>query len=176
MRTLLLIPTIALLTACATAPQYTGTASFDSEEVSWFNEQGTNTIEGSAFVRQNNGGVVTCAGGRVDIFPAGRYASDRIAHLYGPGATGFNVRRGGNLPDADPEYLHTQKNVHCDVEGKFTVNDLPDGAYFLTTTVNWNTYTYGGIFGPIAHAQGGNLMARVVVQGGETKSIAMSNM
>ena len=75
---------LALLTSCASTPSIVlVTNAFDAEEAALVFREGTGTISGSALIRQQGGGVVSCAGTTIMLLPATAYAAERIRALYG---------------------------------------------------------------------------------------------
>lgn len=61
---------IALLVAgCSTRPEVDLTRYANPAEVAPYNALGPASIEGQAFLRQRGGGVVTCAGEKVELVP-----------------------------------------------------------------------------------------------------------
>lgn len=140
-------------------------SSFDATAAMQMLAVGTNTIEGSALIRQQGGGVVTCAGEEVTLVPVTEYATERMMAIYGSDQRGY---RGSGLlkftPD-DPAYYSASRTVLGDAQGNFLFDKVADGDFFVTTTVTW-TAGYA--------RQGGVLMQRVKVTGGETKRIVLS--
>lgn len=146
--------------------------AFDASEIAWAKTPGKNTLRASALLRQNGGGVVTCAGKDLSLVPASAYSRERMSRIYGNTSRGywqplvfdFNPR----VPDPEPAYIQSQISRVCDPQGFVTFTNLPDGEYFATTEVVWstgNTYSY----------EGGMLMQQVRVEGGETKEIVLTN-
>ena len=156
----------AILAGCATTtPPVKLTTIFNPDEVAFINEEGDNTINGSAFMRQRGGGVVTCAGSNVILIPSGAYAQERMNMLYGDiTLPGFNPGRGGQIPPQNPEYWRFMRHTLCDAEGKFTFSKVSSGRYFIVTSVAWETFA-----GRYASHHGGALMHPVTFTGkGET--------
>ncbi len=164
-----------LLTACA-QPGMTPTApapiqlgiAFDSAMASALLADGVNMVKGSAFMRQQGGGVVTCAGSDVYLVPATPYAKRRITYLYGTeGPSGSSSRRGDIRfePDA-PNYVTLVKRTKCDAQGSFAFDRVADGEFYVQTRVTWQVAN---------RLQGGNLMHFVKVQGGQVISVVLSS-
>jgi hypothetical protein len=102
----------ATLTGCVTpqqAPMRRISQPFDAEQARGLVAVGTSTLRGSAFLRQQGGGVVTCAGSDVTLVPATEYAKHRLTALYGSQlymSTG--VARGEAMQfDPDPPEYRT---------------------------------------------------------------------
>lgn len=81
---------------------------------------------------------------------------------------GFSHQRGGLFfePPAPPAYYAHLREEICAAQGKFVFSDLPDGEYYLTTSVTW-------LVGD--QQQGGSLMQRVLLVGGGTKRVLMTS-
>ncbi|MBD0864541.1 MAG: hypothetical protein GDA36_02480 [Rhodobacteraceae bacterium] len=142
---------------------------FDTNEVAWIKRPGNNTVSGQAFIRQTGGGVVTCAGEEVSLTPVSSYATRRIQAIYGNTTRGYNHygynRTDYSDPDVDPKYFEYRLRSVCDAAGNFSFSRVPSGDYFLTTRVWWQVGNF---------TQGGNLMRRLSLSGGQEKRILMS--
>ena len=143
-------------------PIYQTTSVYNPEEVSWFDQKGYGTILGNAFVRKQDGGIVSCAGQGVSLVPRSSYADERMKHLYQSVDSGNNS--GRQIDEADPRYAEKFIATVCDVDGRFKIEGLPDGDYYVVANVWWGDPVQGGA----------NLMRRVSVVGDEIKEITMS--
>ena len=56
--------------------------AFDAQEAAKIFEKGNNTIKGSAFLRQQGGGTVTCASSELFLFLATAFADERMSVLF----------------------------------------------------------------------------------------------
>lgn len=165
-----------VLTACAqpqpvsriAPPPVKLQTQFNSAEASTLLADGVNIIKGNAFMRQRGGGVVTCAGATVYLIPATEYAKRRFQILYGTsGDSGTNSRTSDIKFDPDPpEYMSMVKTTRCDAQGNFTFDRVADGEFFVQTTVAWQVAN---------RLQGGNLMHRVRVRGGQVENLVLSS-
>lgn len=138
--------------------------TFNPDEARYVLEEGDNTVKGSALIRRRDGIAVTCAGAQVDLFPVNDYSAARMAAIYGNTERGYGNRRV-NLPEPNREYLELQRTTICDPQGHFTFTGVPDGHYFVTTMVTWK---------PQYVVQGGPLMKKVTVSGGETVEFVLT--
>ena len=143
-------------------PIYQTLGTFNPEEISWFNQTGTGSIHGNAFVRKQDGAIVSCAGQEIMAIPAGSYANERIGYLYGNLDQGVNVDK--DIDKSDPRYQKNMKNVFCDVDGRFKFENLSSGDYYVIAGVFWGDPVQGGA----------NMMKRVSVSNGEKEEITMS--
>lgn len=155
----------SLLTGCA-AQTVLVQASFDADQAAALVKPGVNIVSGSALIRQNGGGVVTCAGLPILLVPKTAYASERIKAIYG------NTQRGHNPayraiqfePDVQ-SYGRLQRETLCDAQGNFSFNDVADGSFYVIANITWNV---GGSI------QGGGLMQAVTVSGGASQEVVLS--
>jgi hypothetical protein len=145
---------------------------FDAKAVAWSKKPGTNRIAGTAELTAQ-GKTRTCAGLEVRLVPDARYTRERVALLYGTATEGFvdadRARRVQERPGAvvEPAYARSHKVATCDAKGRFSFAQLADGTYYVLAPVVWRK----------ANAQttdGGFLMQRVNVKGGETKRLHMT--
>lgn len=166
------ISSIATLSACANLPQekpvvHITVATFDKSTTEKLVAEGKNTIKGSALIRQQGGGVVTCAGQKIMLTPATEYSSERISTIYGNKERGFISARTPPIyfqPNV-PEYFELSRTTICDAQGYFKFEKVADGDFFVTGAIIWMVgYSKSG----------GNLMQRVSVSKGELKEIVLS--
>lgn len=169
-----IIPALAalLLAGCATTePRVIQMVfPFDETEVTAAMQPGANTVTGNAFLRQRGGAVVTCAGASVTLFPATRYSVERVKHMYGNSRDGVRTvaeyRRDRLQFNPDPPgYQSAARETRCDAQGRFTFDRVADGDWFVVTTVVWSTGPY--------NTEGGTLMQRFSLAGGESKSLVI---
>ena len=168
MKKILIILSALFITSCADV--MVTNSSFDANEVSWFLEEGTGTLKGSAFLQRRDGMLVTCAGNLVELIPVGTYSSERISNIYGnldSGRTTFNIFASTRVDEADQQYLTTyNKEKICDVDGKFSFTNLAAGSYFVISKVEWSVSDYSN--------EGGHLMKRVLVNDDEISEIVLN--
>lgn len=155
------------LAACAGKPVAL-TTHFNPADVAWAVGNGPNGVSGQAFLRQQGGGVVTCAGEEVSLVPASPYSTERITARYGSSTSGSAGALFGNrLPTAEPGYESSFRRTHCDAQGNFSFPGLPDGDYYLVTKVVW---TVGSNIFP----EGGQLMQKVSLRGGQQPKVVLT--
>ena len=141
------------------------TAPFDAAEARALMAPGVNQIKGNGFLRQQGGGVVTCAGEPVYLVPATAYAAERMRVIYGSEAGGLGMEGRGPFPPNVQEYLDPQRDTQCDAQGWFTFDQVADGRFFVITLVRWKVGN---------SPQGGYLMRPVTVSGGQMKSLVVT--
>jgi hypothetical protein len=158
----------AALVACAipNAPTLEIRSPFDAQAAHALLVDGANTIKGNAFMRQQGGGVVTCAGQIVYLVPATAYAVERFQALYGSVDRGVNASRVNYKFIPDPsEYYNLSRSSRCDSQGNFLFENVANGDFFATTVVSWQAGN---------SLQGGHLMHRIAVKSGKTISLVMT--
>jgi hypothetical protein len=167
-QTAIIAALLVVLTGCATH-KYTPKAKFDEAATQDLLKDGPNSIKGSALIRQGGGGVVTCAGQEALLAPATAYQQERMFALYGNFYSGYNPAFGGRQVEfqgEDPGYKYLIKRTTCDAQGSFKFEKIADGDFYVVAVVLWKTDPY--------FYQGGTLMQRVTVKGGETKEIVLA--
>lgn len=101
--------------------------------------------------------------------PATPYQQERMFAIYGNFDRGYNPAFGGRRVEfqgEDPEYKYLIKKTTCDAQGFFNFENLSDGSFYVASTIVWQVDPY--------FYQGGTLMQRVTVKGGETKEIVLA--
>jgi hypothetical protein len=90
---------------------------------------GATTITGQGFLRQQGGGVVTCAGSEVFLIPSTDYTRE---------ATAISMR-GDRVVGPGPTAGTTgARRTQCDAQGKFRFEGVPGGIpWIIMTQVSW---------------------------------------
>lgn len=157
----------ALAGCVAAGKVVTVSSTFDALEAERLLQPGRNAIKGSALIRQNGGGVVTCAGNKVELVPATQYAIERVKIIYRNGDRGYaspNMFSDRPAP-ADQQYMKMTRQTICDAQGFFQFEKVADGEFFVFSTIAWQV---GNV------TQGGHLMQRVSVRDGSTAKIVLA--
>lgn len=155
---------------CATAPPTDLAVTFDPSEVAWAKGEGANRISGNAVLRTVGGEARTCAGLDAWLVPVSTYANARMSAMFGSLQRGYLAADSGfQFKSTDPSYVAAAKNRKCDAQGNFTFGQVPDGDYFVTAEVTWSAPGQYGL-----SSQGGVLMERVSVKGGESKELVLT--
>lgn len=168
--------TSLLVSGCVTQPQLrvvATTNALDPAKTLKALEKGTSAIKGSALLRQQGGGVITCAGLEVALNPVTPYSTERISALYGAVSGGYRSANAVRIkfePDNDALYLSLMRKTRCDAQGFFKFDNVAEGEYFVLVGITWNTVING------ANAvQGGGVFQRVSVSDGETKEVVLTS-
>lgn len=162
----LLLLSCILLGACVEPKTHELHSTFDVSKAQIILEKGNNTIKGEAFIRQQSGNIVTCAGYDVDLIPYTEYTDERMTILYGAAQKGFN-RENTNVkftPDI-LDYYNYQRTKTCRHNSSFTFDNVKDGNYYIVSCIYWWVNNL---------PQGGCLMENVSVTAGETIEVILS--
>lgn len=133
-------------------------------------EQGKETIKGNAFLRQQGGGTVNCAGSKVDLYPYSQYSMARIEAQYP-----MDIWLGGRIKSKDtfkpvvPEFESLKLTTVCDSEGNFEFDGVKNGDYILVTEVLWNVPSSYGM-----QRQGGYLFQKVAIAKGQKSKVIIT--
>lgn len=130
------------------------TTPFSVDEHRGYMKPGVTTVKGQAFLRQQGGGVVTCAGKEVILNPATPFYREL-----------YRIARSGAkpmIPPAPPELEEHQRRTghgisrkgQCDAQGNFVFENIPSGRWMVATEVMW-TVGY--------NPQGGTLVKEIDV-------------
>ncbi|MCC2673071.1 MAG: Lipoprotein [Ramlibacter sp.] len=166
MRVLAAVAAACVLAGCATTTTVTLSQRFDAEVAEKMLKPGANAVTGSALIRQKGGGVVTCAGFKVHLVPVTAYAEERMRAIYGGGKHADVSRRVTFTPD-EPAYRQHTRETTCNAQGFFRFDNVSDGDFFVTSVVVWKVGQY-------EIPQGGGLMQRVTLKGGQTVDLTLS--
>lgn len=142
------------------------TEQFNAEQAKRKLKPGANTVSGSALIRKNGGGVVTCAGLPVYLIPSGEYADARISAIYGNTKSGFrSVSKSYKFVPDDKQYSTYVIKTMCDAQGQFKFTNVTDGSFYAVTSIVWKS-GYSD--------QGGSLMRAVSLRSGTSEHIVLS--
>ena len=103
---------------------------FVIEEHLPFTAVGPYRVEGQAFLRQQGGGVVTCAGASVLVSPATDFVREVLAY----------TRADGDLvlhKAANNAFVNLTRTTQCDAQSNFSMSGLPAGRWIVTVVVSW---------------------------------------
>ncbi|WP_036292355.1 lipoprotein [Methylosinus sp. PW1] len=149
------------LSACnSAAPEM----RFDPAEAAFIRQEGKATIEGQAFLRDQQGktNVRYAAGEVVRLIPATAYAQARISQFYGKRK--FIPALLMPTPTQEAEYAAYTRTTKAGATGRFTFDKVAPGRYFVTTQLTW--LPKGGLI-----SEGGAMYDEIVVTGKETDPI-----
>lgn len=121
---------------------------------------GNNSIEGQAFLRQKSGGVVTCAGNSVFLFPATDFFRE-VLQIVKSG------RKTGKTSVDRRTVQEIIRESKCNTQGGFKFDNLPDGDWIVATDIFWKT---GRL------RQGGAVSSEIGTNDGHTSEIIMSGI
>ena len=146
----------ALLLAACGGPPVTINADVSDADLAPYRQAGTSVVFGQGFLRQQGGGVVTCAGEQVLLMPdlpPIRQAIEAYRH-------GSQVTMTGRSWD------NTARKTTCDAQGNFRFEGLPVANWYVGTEVRWQ----------VGYAvQGGSLGSPVATRQGETTQVLLTD-
>ena len=128
-------------------------------EIDWSRKSGANTVSGIA--------THTCGGQAANLVPDSAYARARMTAIFGNDTRGTRASAQGpvKFDRDDPLYVSTLRRTTCDASGSFSFPRVPDGVWYVTTSVKWD--------GPGDRAEGGSMMKRVDVRGGKLVKVTL---
>lgn len=149
---------------------------FSAKDAAYINKKGTNTILGQGMSKTRGGNVKTSAGNKAYVYPVTEYTTEMMTLLFQDVNSGHRmyVDLGGEVvkrevTNIDPELTRYVKEQTCDAQGNFEFLNLPNGEYFVVTTVTWEVPTRYS-----SGTQGGDLMKRVKVTGGSKERVILA--
>lgn len=158
---------LALILALAGCAQFQQQAALSSGispgEVEWARKTGRNTVTGNASLK-SGGTTHTCAGQSANLIPDTAYARARMTAIFGNATRGTRAASLGpvKFERDDPLYVSTLRTARCDASGSFSFPGVPDGVWYVTTSVKWQDGN-----------QGSSMMQRVDVQGGRMVKVIL---
>lgn len=156
---------VVLLSACMTPPKPEGarlSQPITAEQVAAYLDLGPGKIKGQAFLREDGGRVVTCAGAEVLLMPD--TASTReVVRLLKDGRFA-SMRVNGERPSK--LFPQAFRKKWCDRDGAFLFDQLAKGSWILMTRVHWKT--------GVSH-QGGVVVGFLDVTGKGVDEIVLSH-
>lgn len=158
---------LALILALAGCAQFQQQAALSTGiapgEVEWARKTGRNTVSGNASLK-SGGTTHTCASQSANLIPDTAYARARMTAIFGNASRGTRAASLGavKFERDDPLYVSTLRTARCDASGSFSFPGVPDGVWYVTTSVKWQDGT-----------QGSSMMQRVDVQGGRLTKVIL---
>lgn len=136
----------AVLAGCAApapVPPYELQNKFNPSDYAEYMKTGRASVTGQAFLRQQGGGTVTCAGSTVTLLP------DTIHFREELGIVRMGRQVKGGLDDQAPQYRMLRRTTQCDAQGNFQFDSIPEGEYLILTNVSWTVgyQRQGGLLG-----------------------------
>lgn len=164
-KTLACIATILALVGCGNRSAVLR-APFDEQAAQKQLTAGVNSIRGSALIRQQGGGVVTCAGNQVVLMPVTARAREWATEVFESTSGGYRQAggRGVVFDETDPFWRATREAT-CDAQGNFRFDGLPDGDFYVFTRITWRVGY---------NIQGGALMKSARLAGGVAHDVVLS--
>jgi hypothetical protein len=158
---------LALILALAGCAQFQQQSALSTGiapgEVEWARKSGRNTVSGNATLK-SGGTTHTCSGQSANLIPDTAYARARMTAIFGNANRGTRAASLGpvKFERDDPLYVSSLRTARCDASGSFSFPSVPDGVWYVTTSVKWQDGT-----------QGSSMMQRVDVQGGRLTKVIL---
>jgi len=159
-----------LVGACVQQQQQVAlTTSVNPSETDWARKDGGNTISGFGVLRTVGGEARTCAGLAAGITPDSAHTRERMMAIYGSVAKGTRAANLGSpkFSNEDPQYASLLRTTRCDGQGNFVFERVPDGTWYVITSVIWKANPNSPL------QEGGYMMQRVEVRGGQTVKVSL---
>lgn len=169
-KSLLVVAAVALAaTACVQQQKLVASTPYNPNEMAWAVGAGTNTVTGFAVLRTVGGDARTCAGLPVRLIPDSPLARERMMGLYRSTVQGTSAAGAPRYDDSatDPAYASHARDVRCDGQGNFTFDKVPNGVWYVAAAVVWSAAPSSG------RLEGGSMMRRVELKGGETVKVSL---
>ncbi len=158
---------ILAVAGCAQfGPQETAlSTAIAPSEIEWARKSGANTVSGAAQMK-SGGTTHTCVGQSALLIPDSAYGRARMTAIFGNATKGTRQASLGpvKFERDDPLYVSTLRTTRCDASGSFSFPRVPDGVWYVTTSVKWQ----GG-----SQVEGGSMMKRVDVRGGRLVKVVL---
>ena len=119
--------------------------------------QGSNEVTGQAFLRTRGGDVKTGAGSEVILNPVTSYSTQFVDAIIRK-THGHGVKLTPELPDARINDIFRIQTA--DAEGRFAFSGVPEGDYYLYSTVTWESPS---VYGSGLQMQGGWVFTKIQV-------------
>jgi hypothetical protein len=134
-------------------------------EVDWARASGANSVSGIALIKAGNTSH-TCAGQSAMLIPDSAYARARMTAIFGNATKGTRAASLGaaKFERDDPLYVSTLRTVRCDAMGSFSFPRVPDGGWYVTSSVKWQG---------ASQVEGGSVMQRVDLRGGRLVKVML---
>ena len=149
-----------VLGGCVATPQQSVQMNYTAAEFDAYRGVGDATVYGQAFLRQQGGGVVVCAGEPVVLFPHSPSFENVVA-----------LARKHIQPvladSADPRFKGVARFATCDAQGNFRFVAVPRARWYIFSRVRWSVGDYG--------QQGGELLGEVDTTGGGEQQILLTD-
>jgi hypothetical protein len=162
-----LLGLILAVAGCAQfQPQQTALSTpIAPSEVDWARASGANTVSGVALIKAG-GASHSCAGQSAILIPDSAYARARMTAIFGNATKGTRAASLGpaKFERDDPLYVSTLRTTRCDVSGSFSFPRVPDGVWYVTSSVKWQG---------ASQVEGGSMMQRVDVRGGRLAKVML---
>jgi hypothetical protein len=148
------------IVGCVAVPTQPVQINYTDAEFAPYRGKGDAVVYGQAFLRQEGGGVVVCAGEPVVLFPHTPSFDQVVA-----------VARKHVRPifpgTADPRFKEVARVATCDAQGNFRFAELPRARWYIYSQVKWSAGDFG--------QQGGDLLGEVDTSVGGEQQVLLTD-
>lgn len=134
------------------------TVAFPASEYNELEKTGTSSITGQLFLRTRAGDVKYGAGSEIAVAPVTTYSREAT----------MMIIHGKTPATADPRASEYTRRTIADGSGRFSVENLPAGEYYVAGGVFWE------VPGSYAPRQGSMVVQQISLTEGETKDIMLT--
>ena len=182
MKHFLYLSILFLTVSCATTSSietpFIFSKEFNENDIAWAKESGKTKIEGSSFIVDRmglNGTIHTCVGFSAWLIPQSDFMEEYLNYLFDNLEESFWDHKGP-IPFKKAEITTDSdggvRESKCDTDGKFEFNNVPNGTYYVNSTV----YYVGGPFRTIPpDDKGGMFLKKVVVNDQDSLRVVLTN-
>ncbi len=131
-------------------------------------EKGSNTVTGQAFLTQRDGGVITCAGNKVQIFPNTVYFRNY-----------YDIDSDKQEIEYSDEARDFEHSTTCDSTGNFSFENIQSGRWILISTVKWDNPTVervGSYSYVNKNVQGGKVLGEIEVKNNFSNKVILNTI
>lgn len=136
--------------------------TFPEAEYAALPRTGIAIVSGQGFLKTRGGDVKTAAGNTVFLEPATSYSKF---------ANELRLPSNVYVAPPDPRMKQYTRETVADGSGRFSFKNVPDGEYYLGTTVSWEAPT-GYKFS--LQTQGGLITKKIAVKNGEPVDVMLT--
>lgn len=147
------------LSSCA-APDVPRQQVFHESDFKGYGGSGSNSVVGRAFVVMRDQSQHPASNILVQVTPANTYTAEIIDVVFA---------RNREITDPDPRFEKYIRSSQTDADGNFSFHRLPDGEYYVTSTVNFTHWFWNNDSTEKVVMQDSiPVYARISVHGGQT--------
>jgi len=157
---------LGLLTTATSGCAEEISVPFDARQAQYILREGANTIMGRASLVSHSGHERSCSDSNVYLIPVTSYSHEWVARIFGSPPSEYGSRIVEEHLAADAQFEKFQRRATCDDAGNFRFDHVPDGQYYVFSTIYWLTRW---------QRNGGALLGQVTVSGDMSTKIILQH-